>query len=418
MKKKKKHKSKMIIVELSFGALIVFVVTFLVVFKISEENKTLAVSNGVYVGTLDISKQTKEDLVKSLDTYYAKKLKENSIKFTLGAYAENFTLDKIGFKYNIDEMVDKALNVGHEKNLFYSGLEKINLLFSKNVLEANPTINKDVFDTFVATISSKINKPIVKPTVSFQSNKLSISGGKSGLMLDEKALLENLVKLQSDNKNSSNLSLIIPTKEVAIGISTDIASKMSIVGSYSTPINHINAGRTNNIRLFLSKLNSSILMPNETFSCDKTAGRREIADGYTSAAGFSNSQVVDTVAGGICQGVSTIYNAVLYADLKIVERAPHSLSVTYVEQGRDATIASGNIDFKFKNNKKYPIIIQCYVTTDNKVVANIWGVNDTPNKKIEISVEKLGYNKTKTYKKTLIDGKLTKTEVLSTDTYK
>lgn len=410
-------KKKKIVIILSTVILItlVFTVTFCLN---SKSTKVTTVSNKVYVGDLNVSKQSKEDLKNNLNTYFSKKLKETSIKFEAGDYKESFSLDKIGFKYNVDELVDKALNVGHDGNIFTNGIEQLNSLFSSKVLEAKPILDKDVFDAFKATISKKVSKPITSPNVAFLNNKLSISGGKSGVTLDENGFTENINKLNLDRNNLGNLSCTIPTKEVPVNISPDIVNKMTIIGSYSTTINHIDAGRTNNIRLFLSKLSGHVLMPNETFSCDKTAGSREIADGYTSAAGFSNNQVVDTVAGGICQGVSTLYNAVLYADLKIVERAPHCMAVTYIEEGRDATIASGNIDFKFKNNKNTPVVIQCYVNQGTTVVANIWGVNDTPNKKIEISVEKLGPNKTKTYKKTLISGKVTKTEVLSVDTYK
>ena len=74
-------------------------------------------------------------------------------------------------------------------------------------------------------------------------------------------------------------------------------------------------------------------------------------------------------------------------------------------------------ELEILNNKKYPIIVQCYVS--NKTVsASIWGVNEEPNKKIEISVEQLGPRSSKTYKKTLIDNKVVKTELISTDTYK
>ena len=114
-------------------------------------------------------------------------------------------------------------------------------------------------------------------------------------------------------------------------------------------------------------------MPGETFSYDKTIGRRTAANGYKTATVYVGNTLDEGIGGGICQTSSTLYSAVLYANLEIVSRTSHSLPVSYMPAGQDATIAEGYIDFKFKNNTDYPIKIVC-TTSYGSVTCSIMGV--------------------------------------------
>ena len=98
-------------------------------------------------------------------------------------------------------------------------------------------------------------------------------------------------------------------------------------------------------------------MPGDTFSYNETIGDTTIENGYKVASVYENGKTSTGVGGGICQVSSTLYSAVLYADLKVVERRNHSLTVGYVPKGQDATVSYGSIDFKFANNTDYPIKI-------------------------------------------------------------
>lgn len=84
------------------------------------------------------------------------------------------------------------------------------------------------------------------------------------------------------------------------------------------------------------------------------------------AGSYLNGEVVDSMGGGICQVSTTLYNAVLRAELEVVERSPHSMTVHYVELSEDAAIAGTYKDFKFKNSTEYPIYIEGYTTSDKK----------------------------------------------------
>lgn len=130
-----------------------------------------------------------------------------------------------------------------------------------------------------------------------------------------------------------------------------------VMGSYSSSYTTSTSGRAANVELAASRINGYILMPGEVFSYDKTIGRRTAANGYHEAGVYIGNKVEQGIGGGICQTSSTLYSAALYANLEIVQRSSHSLPVSYVPAGQDATIAEGYIDLKIKNNTEYPIKI-------------------------------------------------------------
>lgn len=132
------------------------------------------------------------------------------------------------------------------------------------------------------------------------------------------------------------------------------------LGEASTKYDSTNRDRTTNLQIAMNKINGTVLMPGETFSYNGVVGQRTIANGFKNAKIYSNGEVIDGLGGGICQISSTLYNAVLLANLEIVERRNHSFTTSYLPAGKDATVVYGSQDFKFKNNREYPVKIQGY----------------------------------------------------------
>ena len=130
------------------------------------------------------------------------------------------------------------------------------------------------------------------------------------------------------------------------------------ISIFTTKYDASNRNRSTNLELAASKINGTVVMPGEVFSYNKTVGKRTVEAGYKEAAGFSGGRVVPMLGGGICQVSSTLYDAVLYANLGIVERHNHMFQVAYIDTGKDATVVYGSLDFKFENTRKYPIMLQ------------------------------------------------------------
>jgi len=126
--------------------------------------------------------------------------------------------------------------------------------------------------------------------------------------------------------------------------------------------------RLNNVQVAAKAMDGLILMPGEVFSYNDTLGPRTTANGYLPAPAYIAGQTVDDVGGGICQNSSTLYLAVLRANLEIVERTNHMFTVGYVPDGLDATVAYNALDFKFRNNTDFPIRIESKLSGRNTIV--------------------------------------------------
>ncbi|MDO4286611.1 MAG: VanW family protein [Eubacteriales bacterium] len=129
------------------------------------------------------------------------------------------------------------------------------------------------------------------------------------------------------------------------------------LGSTTTYYNGGVGGRTTNVRLAANSVDETILNPGEEFSYNDTVGERTAARGYRSAIIYSDGQEVDGLGGGVCQVSSTIYMAVLRADLEVTERYCHQFQVSYTPVSQDAAVYWGSKDFKFVNNTDYPVKI-------------------------------------------------------------
>lgn len=155
------------------------------------------------------------------------------------------------------------------------------------------------------------------------------------------------------------------------------------LSTYSSNYNANNINRSNNLELATSKLNNVIVLPNEIFSYNQTVGDRSIATGFKEASIYTSNGIETGIGGGVCQVSSTLYNAVLRANLDIVERRNHRYSVPYVPLGCDATVSYDSIDFKFKNTRSYPIKIQAFAK-NGIVSVSILGIYE--NIEYDISV--------------------------------
>jgi vancomycin resistance protein YoaR len=156
------------------------------------------------------------------------------------------------------------------------------------------------------------------------------------------------------------------------------------LGQYSTWYDASYWGRTRNIHVASSELDGTVLMPGETFSFNGATGERTWRKGYRMAhiferkPGQRESEVVDGLAGGVCQVSTTLYNAVRKTNrrmgrhLKIVERNHHSLPVTYIAPGLDATVAWPSLDFKFRNAFPHPIYLRT-AAGGSRLRVSVWG---------------------------------------------
>ena len=137
------------------------------------------------------------------------------------------------------------------------------------------------------------------------------------------------------------------------------------LSSYTTRVGGA-PGRHKNVQLTAERITGYILNAGDTMQYGPLVTPFTAANGYAPAPGYLNGKTVDMVGGGACQASSTLYAAVLYANLEIVQRVNHGYASDYIGLGLDATVASGGPEFEFRNNTLYPIKVQAEFFTKDK----------------------------------------------------
>ena len=307
----------------------------------------------------------------------------------------------------------KVVNVDESANYIKQQIKNLNVL--NNPLELITTdASPNQID--LDTIYNEIHKDPVNAY--FTQNPYVVHPSENGM--DFNISLDEAKNLLQEDKDE----YIIPLKILYPSVTTNMIGTEAfpdLLSEFSTKYSASNKNRTTNLILASNKINGTVLMPGETFSYNKVVGERTIQAGYKEAPIYVSGRVEDGIGGGICQITTTLYNAVVYANLDIVERSNHQFVPSYAGPSRDATVVYGAIDFKFKNNKDYPIKITCSVSGG---IANfkIWGLKSDNDYDVQITSRTTGTTATsiysEAYKILKKNGNVVSTTLLSKDTYK
>lgn len=301
-----------------------------------------------------------------------------------------------------------------------------------------PVINKEPDDIDLEKIHSEIYKEAQDAYIT--QEPLTVHPNVNGV--DFAITIEEAQKLLQEDKEEYTIPLKITVADKTV---SDLGEEAfpNVLGTFTTRYDASNKNRSNNIMLASNKIDGTVILPGETFSYNQIVGKRTIDAGYKEAGAYAGGKVVQEVGGGICQVSSTLYNAVLYANLEVVDRSNHYFETSYVDAGRDATVSWGTVDFKFKNNRKYPIKVEAVskngvtkisikgikeekeyeVVIQSKVTSTIqknvkYEEDASLNSSDEIIVQE-GHNgcTSKTYKILKLNGAVISTEEISSDYY-
>ena len=128
--------------------------------------------------------------------------------------------------------------------------------------------------------------------------------------------------------------------------------------------------RVANIARAAKLVDGSVVRPGETFSLNQTVGPRTVNRGFDFAPVIAADNVLrQGVGGGVCQYATTLFNAVFFAGLPVVERHAHSIYISHYPTGRDATVSWGSLDFRFRNDTSHSIVIRSWIDSDSLTVA-------------------------------------------------
>lgn len=203
----------------------------------------------------------------------------------------------------------------------------------------------------------------------------AVTPGKDGTVVEWEGLIAGLERaaLTADRRY-----VPIPTAIAPPRLTTFDAEQLGArrkIASFTTYFGADNTARDNNIHQVASMLDGRILRPGETFSFNKTVGPRTRAAGYDEAPVIRDGVLTSGVGGGICQVSTTLFNAVFFAGLPIVERHPHSFYIDHYPIGRDATVSYGGADFKFRNDSDHVLLISAAAdetSVEVSLAAAVW----------------------------------------------
>lgn len=332
------------------------------------------IKEGIYAGDIDLSGLNGTEAREAINKYITS-LEDMTI--TLIAAEDNrvdVSVGELGITWGNQDLVAEALEIGTGGNVIqrYKVLKDLqyeNKIFPIELSFDRSAIEEILQNRCVAYDVKAQDARLVKEEDSFQ-----VIEGQVGYKLDIETSREEMYEyLTTDwDHNSCEFSLIIE-EEQPKGSAEELAEVKDLLGTFTTSYTTSGSARSANVENGCHLIDGTTIYPGEEFSTYLTVSPFTVANGYYMAGSYLNGRVVDSLGGGICQVSTTLYNAVLKAELEISERHNHSMIVSYVSASADAAIAeSAGKDFCFVNNTDYPIYIEGY-TQGKKITFNIYG---------------------------------------------
>ncbi|MBR5127952.1 MAG: VanW family protein [Roseburia sp.] len=357
--------------------------------KVNAKSNDKQISEGIYIESVYIGGMTEAEANEALDAY-VEKLNGTQFTFTAGDKQISTTADQLGFAVTNKDIVKEAMAVGKTGNLLKRYKDLADLEQGDLVLDLEVSVDKEMVTALLNDNISKIDTKAVDNGLIREDGNFIYVPGTTGIAVNvgpSAALIEEYI-MDEWNREDAVVELSAQITEPR-GSEEELAQIKDILGSCDTNFRTSVASRITNINVATGRINGTVLYPGDVFSVNETILYRNAENGYEKAGSYEGGQTVQSYGGGVCQVSTTLYNAVIYAELEIVERQNHSMTVAYVPLAMDAAIAGDYLDFKFKNNQEYPIYIEGY-TKGKDLYFNIYGVETRPaNRTIEFETKVL-----------------------------
>ena len=252
------------------------------------------ISDGVYIGNQDVGGMTAKEAEQYVESQ-VRALEDTTVTIQMGEQQSTKTLKELGLKWDNPDLVQEISQIGTTGNIIRRYKEQKSLQNENSRYEIEYTVDSSLEEAFVDSCSAYNSDPVEGSVYMGDDGQLYVEGGTDGL--------------------------------------------------------------TQNVENGTSKINGTLLMPGESFSVTDAVVPFNAENGYELAPSYEAGQVVDSYGGGICQVSTTLYNAVLKAELEVDARSNHTMLVGYVDPSKDAAIAEGVMDFVFTNDKDSPVYI-------------------------------------------------------------
>lgn len=310
----------------------------------------------VTIAGVDVGGLTAEEALLRLSERVAQQL---SKEITLVAPEHRYVLPlrDLGGQVDLKGAVEGALAVGRGESTPRALREAVDTILGSYEVPLPVVIDQRRAQAVLQSILAEVRREPCDARAEVIDGELVIEPHVVGLEPDLEATLRNMIRAIEEG----SLETPIVLREIPPQVLTESLEDLELLASFTTHFSTGQVNRATNIRIAAALIDGTVVPPGAVFSVNQTTGPRTPDKGFRVAPVYSGQEVVYGVGGGVCQISTTIYNAVLEAGLKVVERHQHSLPVHYVPWGRDATISYGAADFRFQNTSGGPVIVRTTV---------------------------------------------------------
>lgn len=357
-----------------------------------EETGQERAMDGIFIENIDVSGKNEEEITEAVQGKI-QQLSKCRISLYAGDAGYSVSAEELGLDYTNESVIAQALELGQKGNVLQRFRTKKSIKDNGPlVLKLNYAVQEDTVRTIVEQECTKLNHAAVDMSLKREEDgSFTVVEGRDGATVKTEESVSTILNFFSGQWRGGEAQITLSCDRVeAKGDAGQLSMVQSVLGESSTDYSSSSENRRKNIQTGTEKLNGILLYPGEELSvCDLVTPFDE-ENGYATAPSYALGTVVETYGGGICQVSTTLYLAVLRAELEVTSRSAHSMMVGYVEPSMDAAIAEGTKDFKFRNNTDAPVYI--YGSAQNgKLEFCIYGheMRDTQNRIVRFESETL-----------------------------
>ena len=329
---------------------------------------------GVTVDGIELGGMTRQEA----DALFADRQRQTASAFSLvvasGDRRWRITSDEVPMTFDAEAVLARAYAVGREGTLAERWQQIEQARTEGFAFETGYVYDRSAVGELTRIIADSLDVEAKNATLdAFDVNNRTFTFTKesSGWRVDRERLTQDiLAALDAENYDA----VIIPQGErVEPDITlAQLEGRFGRISAFTTTTTKDN-DRNTNIAISAAALNGRVVMPGETLSFNGCTGQRTGEKGYREAGAIAGGVLVDDTGGGVCQTSSTLFNAVVRADLEIVKRYAHSWPSSYVNKGEDATVNWPSLDFVFRNNGEFPVFVVAWYA-DQQVTVEIYGL--------------------------------------------
>jgi len=336
------------------------------------------ICGGVTISGVCVEGMTKTEASSAIQAWWEKR-KDRTITLTALDSKWQGTLGDFGASPDTRGAVKRAFEVGRSGGIINRAICVLTSFGNGKHIIANILTDERSVKRIVRKVAGEVDRPYRDAKLLVAESQLQIKPESCGIKIARQAAYSTISDALERGLSVIPLSVEVDKPKVT---ADDARSIDTLLASYTTYFNRGKVDRTHNLTLAAGSINGYVVKPGAVFSANAAIGPREASRGYRNAIIFVRGKLEEGLGGGTCQVSSTLYNSVLLAGLKIVERNHHSRPVPYVPPGRDATVAYGLLDFSFRNTNPQSIAIITSIT-GSRLTINIYGAA-TDKKKVAI----------------------------------